>query len=473
MIKSYVLLVFVFASLIISAQNRYVDSLKAALTHTTKLVNRFDLINKIAEDYWTSGNGNTVDSSYPMQMLRIAQKLKSDSLKAISDDWIGNYYFMGDVDYAKALEYFLKGVPLAEKVHDKRRLSSIYFDISNLYWGMQNPAEVLNYAKKGQSALPDKSNPMYNFMLTQYFNAMGSYYELIEQPDSQLHYLLALNEITFTTKNRFFEVQAQDGLGNFYSQLGDTALAETYLKKAIQVADLNRNFYYQSVCKYDFAVFLLKQNRLDEAKRLAMQSFIISEQNNYKDNSQFASGLLKNIYVKLNNTDSAFYYSQIESAMKDSIFNQQKMNRIQAMAFTEQIRISDEESKKAEDAEQQRQNIQYVLIALGIVILIILYLLLSRSFITNEKIIEFFGVVALLIVFEFFNLLLHPLLDRITNHTPFLMLLGLVCVAALLVPVHHKLEKWATRKLIEKNKQIRLATAKKVIERLEKSNTAK
>ena len=47
------------------------------------------------------------------------------------------------------------------------------------------------------------------------------------------------------------------------------------------------------------------------------------------------------------------------------------------------------------------------------------------------------------------------------------MLLGLVCMAALIVPLHHKLENWATHKLVEKNKAIRLAKAKKTIEELE------
>ena len=82
--------------------------------------------------------------------------------------------------------------------------------------------------------------------------------------------------------------------------------------------------------------------------------------------------------------------------------------------------------------------------------------------------IEFLGVIALLIVFEFLNLLLHPFLERITNHSPIVMLLALVCIAALLVPLHHKAEKWATAKLVEKNKKIRLAAAKKTIEQLEK-----
>ena len=72
-----------------------------------------------------------------------------------------------------------------------------------------------------------------------------------------------------------------------------------------------------------------------------------------------------------------------------------------------------------------------------------------------------------MIVFEFFNLLLHPFLEGVTNHTPVFMLLALVCIAALLIPLHQRIEKWSTVKLVEKNKKIRLANAKKTIEKLE------
>jgi len=42
----------------------------------------------------------------------------------------------------------------------------------------------------------------------------------------------------------------------------------------------------------------------------------------------------------------------------------------------------------------------------------------------------------------------------------------------LLVPLHHRLEKWATHRLIEKSRQIRLAAAKKTIEQLENKQTS-
>ena len=137
------------------------------------------------------------------------------------------------------------------------------------------------------------------------------------------------------------------------------------------------------------------------------------------------------------------------------------------MTFEEDMRQQEVAAEKLKAEEQRHQNIQYALIGLGIIVLLTLYLLLSRSFITNTKLIEFFGVVALLIVFEFLNLLLHPFLERVTHHSPVLMILALVCIAALLVPLHHKVEKWATLKLVEKNKQIRLAAAKKTIQQLD------
>jgi hypothetical protein len=72
-------------------------------------------------------------------------------------------------------------------------------------------------------------------------------------------------------------------------------------------------------------------------------------------------------------------------------------------------------------------------------------------------------VVALLVLFEFLNLLLHPFLEELTHHSPLLMLLALVCIAALLIPLHHHLKKWATIKLVEKNKQVRLRKAAKLL----------
>ena len=138
------------------------------------------------------------------------------------------------------------------------------------------------------------------------------------------------------------------------------------------------------------------------------------------------------------------------------------------MTFDEQLRQQELVTGKIKAEEQRKQNIQFALLALGIIVFIILFLLFSRSIVANQTLISFFGVLGLLIVFEFINLLIHPWLASFTHESPVLMLLVLVLIASLLIPLHHRLEKWIKEKMTEKNKTIRLAAAKKTIEKLEK-----
>jgi hypothetical protein len=67
-------------------------------------------------------------------MLRIAQELNNDSLLAIAYNLVGGYFISNSGDYGKALEFYFKGIPLAEKANDMRRISSLDTDISVGYF---------------------------------------------------------------------------------------------------------------------------------------------------------------------------------------------------------------------------------------------------------------------------------------------------------------------------------------------------
>lgn len=60
---------------------------------------------------------------------------------------------------------------------------------------------------------------------------------------------------------------------------------------------------------------------------------------------------------------------------------------------------------KLKEAEEQTYNIQLDLQAIGIITYIIILSLLSRNIITNTRLIYYFWVIDLLLVFEFLNLL--------------------------------------------------------------------
>ena len=143
------------------------------------------------------------------------------------------------------------------------------------------------------------------------------------------------------------------------------------------------------------------------------------------------------------------------------------MQQAQLMGVEEESRQKHLKMAEEQEAEAHKENLQYIFIALGIIAFFMIFILFSRKHISNTKVIEFLSVVSLLIVFEFLNLLVHPILEKITHHSPLFMLLSLVALASLLIPVHHKLEHWAVNQLVEKNKSTRLAAAKKTVEELE------
>ncbi len=465
--KTIILLCFVVSMKGAIAQNTNADSPKAALASYSNPMERFTATINYLETI-DSRAGSNIDSAICIDLLQIAQQLKNDSLLATSYNWIGYYFNQSKGDNTTALEYFFKALPLAEKFNDRRRISSLYFDIAGTFYSLKNIDEFFRFTKKGGENLPEKSSSKYDYMLVQYQRNMGIAYLEKNQLDSALFYEQAALQTSERLKLSTFQLQTLQLLGSVNTKMNEHELADVYFKKALVLSDSIKSEIRKMAFFQRYIPFLTQNNRMDEAKVQTEKLWLLSGNTQNLNFKLVATGYKKDLFDKLNNTDSAYYYSKVESAIRELIFNQNNQNVIQALAFKEQLRIIEDQSKKTEEAQQRKQNIQYALIALGIIILLTLYLLLSRSFITNTKLIEFFGVVALLIVFEFLNLLLHPFLERVTNHSPILMLLALVCIAALLVPLHHKVEKWATAKLIEKNKKIRLASAKKTIEELEK-----
>jgi len=176
-----------------TAQSKKIDSLKIALENTTNPVERFDILNGLSLEL-TGLKGIRIDSAYCIEMLQIAQKLDSDSLLAISYNWLSSFFYLNKGDNTTGLEYIFKAVPLAEKAKDKRRISSLYFDIALIYFDLQNNEEALKNTLKGAENLPDKSHPLYDFMLVQYQSNMAQYFLTVKQPDSATHYITGMSE---------------------------------------------------------------------------------------------------------------------------------------------------------------------------------------------------------------------------------------------------------------------------------------
>ena len=149
--------------------------------------------------------------------------------------------------------------------------------------------------------------------------------------------------------------------------------------------------------------------------------------------------------MKERTTTITIKYLKLFIAANDSLYNLRSIQQVQVLSFENELH-QQQLAKENRKRKKKRQNIQYVLMALGIVAFIFVVLLLSRDFYNQRTDDRIPGRDRPLAMYsEFLNLLLHPMLVKITHHSPLQMLLALVCIGGILAPLHHKTEKWAIK----------------------------
>ena len=413
----------------------------------------------------TSEINPLLDMQNSQKLLQFSQQNKDRITEAMALSNIG-YDYRAFGNTAKSLDYDLKATTMAQETGNEKLIAITKNTLAHNYKDLADYPKALRlYSTAGEAGLKIKD---YKIQASAFQN-LSEVYISMNEIDSAL--MCAQKDYEISMRIHYYDYIGYTflNLAAIHGKLNNTALAISYYDMAIKDGLKTKspkilNWAYTSKAQY-----FLNNKQIDSSISTARKAIAVVQNTAFINYSLAPAKLLLDIFRK-SNIDSAFKYSEMYRIANDSLFSAKAIQQTQLMTFENEVHEQELASEKIKSEDQRKQNIQFALIALGIITFIIFYLLLSRSFITNTKLIEFFGVIALLIVFEFLNLLLHPFLENMTNHTPVFMLLTMVCIAALLVPLHHRVERWATKILVEKNKKIRLATAKRTIEKLEGNN---
>ena len=354
-----------------------IDSLVNLLNKTSKPIERFDLQNKILLEA-VGWKGVNIDSAASVELVAIAQELKQDSLLAIAYNWLGTYFNMIKADYPSALEYYFKAIPLAKNVNDKRRISSLYFDIALVYFDLKEYPSAMKNTLEGGKNLPPKDHPLYDFMLLQYLGNMAQYYTLTEQADSAIYYAKTLTTAykeSESLNTPFYEYNSAVYLGASYAVAGENQKALEFF----DTIDKNRGAISQSwfiTTYYNFYIpLLIKIGKITDAKRLAEEMLSLGNEIGNQYMTLGATGYLRQLYEMANQIDSAYYYAQKETKTSELMFSQQNKNKLQSMAFNEELRSLEDQNKEAAYRNQLKQ---YALLS-GLAMLFIIAALLYRN----------------------------------------------------------------------------------------------
>jgi tetratricopeptide (TPR) repeat protein len=454
---------FCFFSIGINGQQHVIDSLKKLVPSAKEDTNRVRLLHSISVYYDESDSDSSI--RYEQLSLQLAKKLnfKNGEIRSISH--LG-FLAMTKGNYSTALDFLFQ----AKKYNDvdppnhfgtviNQNIGLVYFYMSDF----KNAKDWLLKAKASHEAL--------NAHVDNYFiplNLARAYLKL-NNLDSALLFISEAQR----TNNRMKSLPGRSSilltLGEIHEQQGHTEISLEFYKQAIAAA-LNENGKRALIRSYQaMSNFYFKRNILDSTLAYGRIAVIESKKAGYNQHLMESAALISRVFEKRLRYDSAFFYLSISAFSRDEMYSQEKLSTIQNLTFSEILRDFQDTQKQHEAQITRNKNLQNIFIAIGLSIFIVLFLLLARSIIVEERLIKFLGAFGLIMMFEFINLLVHPLLERITDHTPFLILLAMVAIASVLVPVHHKIEHFIIEKIVRKNKQIRLIAAKKTIEQLEKA----
>ena len=397
---------------------------------------------------------------YSRKVIEIGVKQKNKNVEAIGTILLGYFLWTHD-EKVQATELILKSLQLAESGNNKRVLARVYHFTTFIY----DDHRGIEYALRSRELSKQNAEPDWECYAL--MDLVNNYYRWARY-DSALIYAQQAYELNLRipsgTKSReSLHSAIPYHLGNIHLKLNNTSLALVFYRQSLDAA---LKFGGLSRPYMGMTRFYQETNNTDSALYYAKKLYGLYELNSKGWNTQPAQFLYE-IYKEKGNTDSALKYHEISVAGKEARLSTSDALKMENLRFAEELRQKELLQTKLKESKERKHNLQYAAIAIGLITFIILFLALSRSIIVKQKFIEFFAILGLLALFEFINLFIHPYLANITNDSPVLMLVILIAIGALLIPLHHKLEKWITKIMIEKNKKIRLEAAKKTIANLE------
>ncbi len=438
--RIYLSLFLVAAIKLVLGQTHTLDSLRRVYATKKTDSGRVDLLCQMGDAY---------EQNRPDSQLFLAQRalIISNRIKYIPGQlralklMAEAYQYLGN--YPVSLRYYLQELKLAEKRKNPEWQVVNLLSISNVYQNEGDYSQALVYEKKAYNLID--RNRLNDYRWYSYM-AFGETYEKKNDIPNALSYDKKAYDLAVKTKNGAWLGMCLNNTGNVLVKSGQSGLAMANYKAAIPYLKTNNNESFLCEAYQGVAGLLLAAGRLDSAAFYGKLSLNLALSRSFSQKYLRSCQLLTGIYRALHLPDSALAYEDKLLVMKDSIYSQDKERQLSNLTISEELRQKEIQQELLEAQKERDYQLKLLLVGLLIPFSFLISLVLSKRKM-HRKIVEFSGVISLLMLFEYLTILLHPVVVKWTNHSPFLEILIFVCIAAVLTPSHHRLEHWMLHKL--------------------------
>lgn len=433
--------------LLLSEVNRNIPDNEAALSYCNQaysyigIIKNDSLTAKVHAEYgsvYLAKNEKLLSLRNYMAGLRMAEELKNNTLLRLVYSRLSLFYkSLGDYD--KAIDYQMKAYEKLELIKNGQTPYSKVQDLSvigKLYAEKKNYDVAMHYFEKSL-ALADslKYEPIKSLV---YKNVIDNYLEA-DQPQKALAYFNEHPQLkTFLEAVNFGHFVGQS-YAFIYASLGNYDSAKYYYNTVApffekEVSSGNKFGYY-----YQLGMLYKKTGEIEKSLEYYLKAKQLADEIGELKQMSMTANQLDSVYRIKGDYKQALHYSSQYYLYNDSLL---KLGKEKDMM---QIEVADEQQRQERIANERiemvrkRNNIQYLLITIGIAALFIAMVMMGM-FKVSATTIKMIGFFAFLMFFEFIFLIFKKNIYSITKGEPWKDLLFMILLAAILLPLHHWLE---------------------------------
>ncbi|HSZ85483.1 MAG TPA: tetratricopeptide repeat protein [Puia sp.] len=364
--KKIISIILLTAFVNVKAQKINADSLKQQLNLKLADTSKLATLTRLAYYYQDSKPDSLL--YYGKQLLEFAQSVNNRKMVSVGYSTIGQYeYIVGN--YSLSLQWLFKSLELATNINDSNRIANSNNLLGNAYKEYGDyPKAIAHFLickKLAELSHDTKQNDLFAAL------NLGEVYALMGVIDSALMYAQQAYQLALKYHSRWTGGTLMT-LGYVYNRLNNKDLSLEYFNqgKALYQANFG-NSRYLSKGTLAMATVYRKYHQIDSAIYFAHVALNVAKKVPYLKGVGAAAKFLYDIYDSLHVNDSAFFYQKLYVTVNDSLNDRAKIASFENETFLEKVREQEKEEALKKAEKEREQDIQYVLIALGIIIFII------------------------------------------------------------------------------------------------------
>lgn len=407
-----------------------------------------------------------------------SKRIKDDSITAEVHLEYGSVYLSKN-EKITALREFLKGLRIGEETKNIYVQRDGYNLLSGFYAAIENYDTAIAKQKKSLELLEKLSFPQAVYRKIDELNRIGHLYSSKKSYDTAHYYYEQALRISDSIRYEPIKPMTYSSIINNYIRADQPQKALDYFNAHPQLKDFlikvnfgnfidqSYAFIYLKLGKYDSAKYYynkigsffendvnsgnkygyysqmgmlyFKTKELDKSRDFYLKAKAIVDEVGDLDAMKEIALRLDSVYQAKGDFKQAYAYAALQAQYKDSL---DKLGKEKELV---QIEVEDtklrllREQKEQEEIKRRRNNIQYIGITFGIVLLFVTLVVLGM-FKVSTGLIKAIGFFVFLMLFEFIFLVFKKNIYSITKGEPLMDLLFMIGLAALLVPLHHWLE---------------------------------